>query len=259
MKTLWKVPDSVPVGGPEQADVWRVFMPSLAAHRERIWAVLSPEERGQAAGKPRQRDQDVLLFARYALRSILALYTGFPAHLLRFVPAAHGKLRVADAAGARLPVTFDVATAEDWTLVVIAPTPALGVHLMRIRDGLQADDASVLQLLSRRERRLVEAAAATYRPALLHALCVRKTAYSRAATPLQGAAPSAFSIPAQTETPLRLRVRRPAAADHVPPAPWWLFAPEVARPYAAAVVAPVANFETLQWTIDCLNLPSRLP
>jgi 4'-phosphopantetheinyl transferase len=111
----------------EQVEIWVVQLDRPAAELERLYALLSGEERRRAGPPPFPPRKRRYVARQGALREILASYAAVPPRRLMLVRSNRGKPMVAGAAGLR----FSVSDSADLALVAVA-SREVGVDVEQI-------------------------------------------------------------------------------------------------------------------------------
>ena len=119
----------------EEVHLWRVAWNAHAPGHARH--VLSPDELERAARFKRAQDRDRYGAFRAALRQVLSLYAGLPAHELSFIYGPHGKPALACSAAR---VHFNLTHSQDFGLFAISRSHDVGIDVEWLREVPHAID-----------------------------------------------------------------------------------------------------------------------
>jgi 4'-phosphopantetheinyl transferase len=112
----------------ETVEIWTVPLDQPDAELERLYALLSGEERRRAGRPPFPPRKRRYVARQGALREILARYAAVPPERLELVRSMRGKPRIADADGPR----FSISDSAGLALVAVARSE-VGVDVEQIR------------------------------------------------------------------------------------------------------------------------------
>jgi 4'-phosphopantetheinyl transferase len=122
----------------EHVDVWVVRLDRSDEELDRLYALLSGEERRRAGLAPFSPRKRRYVARQGAVREILARYAAVPPKRLALVRSNRGKPMVAGAAGLR----FSVSDSADLALVAVAGRE-VGVDVERIRSRPASERAAI--------------------------------------------------------------------------------------------------------------------
>jgi 4'-phosphopantetheinyl transferase len=123
-----------------QVDVWRAAVDLPPETTRRLFWALSPEERDRARHLHLRRDRGRYVVRRFALRSILARYTGAQPESLRFRSEAGGKPTLAVPSGPRA-IRFSVSRSGGLAVYSVAQGRETGIDIEWMGSGLAAPAA----------------------------------------------------------------------------------------------------------------------
>ena len=119
----------MPAGGvalrEHEVHVWRAGLQQPQIIFDKLYAVLSDEERSRAERFRCAASRRRFIVARGVLRKILSRYLGAQADELRFAYEVHGKPRLLS----EQLLSFNLSHAEDMALYAITPTAEIGVDV----------------------------------------------------------------------------------------------------------------------------------
>lgn len=136
---------------------------------------LDASERQRAARFHLQADRERFVCTRYALRNVLARYTGCEPAALRFQQAARGKPFLED----HPRLSFNVSHSGGYGLVAVSARRSVGVDIERVGAGFDWQAISDL-VCSAQERRAIEDAAPDQRRAHFYRIWTAKEALVKA-------------------------------------------------------------------------------
>ncbi|MCF7848494.1 MAG: 4'-phosphopantetheinyl transferase superfamily protein [Kiritimatiellales bacterium] len=224
--------------GDDTVRVWRVFVPGVKASLGALKQVLSVEERAKADRFRFEKDHDLSVAARGALRLLLEGYTGIAATELKFDLAENDKPFLAMD---ETDVEFNVSHSGDWVLLAFGRNRRVGVDVEKVRRDMDVESIAS-RFFAPEEVALI--AGADDKHEIFCQLWARKEAYVKALGTGLFRALNSFSVPiVGNELPMV------GTMDE------WIFqALEAAPNYAAAVVTdrePVSvtcyDFGGLKW------------
>jgi 4'-phosphopantetheinyl transferase len=174
---------------PGDVHVWHIPLLPLAHRAERLRALLSPVERDAERRLHFEHDRTRFVCRRGAVRSILSLYAGIPAHRLRFRTGSHGKPELGGAA-ALSGVRFNVSHSCDLALCAVTAGRRIGVDVEVVKVVTDLERIAAL-FFSRAEREALSTIPAGERPLAFLRCWTRKEAFLKArgdglSYPLQG-------------------------------------------------------------------------
>ena len=114
--------------GARDVHVWRVRLE--AARASELWALLSREEQERASRFRFAENRHSYVVAHGMLRTILARYTGAPAHALTFSAAEYGKPALQPAPALEM-LDFNLSHSGDYALLAVSRGGAVGVDIER--------------------------------------------------------------------------------------------------------------------------------
>lgn len=142
--TVWAAPPDLPVLGPGDVHVWRVFLDPPFAGNPTVDSIVAEEERKRAFRFFFEEDRFRYLASHFVLRNVLALYLDIPPGRIRFSMGRKGKPEVAFGSGER-SLRFNLSRSHDLALIAVARNMEVGVDVERIHP-----DPGLLTLAERR-------------------------------------------------------------------------------------------------------------
>jgi 4'-phosphopantetheinyl transferase len=157
MPTWYPPPQSLKLDG-DEVHVWRACLDQTTSRIDRLYTVLSPDERERAGRFYFQRDREHYIVARGVLRMILGRYLEIQPDRVRFCYSPYGKPSLVDEDGGDL-LRFNLSHSGGLVLYAVACDRELGIDIECIRDDLadkeiadrffSAAEVAVLQTLAR--------------------------------------------------------------------------------------------------------------
>lgn len=129
MSDRWERAPAEPALGEGEVHVWRASLRVPAPERERLNALLDPEEKARAARYRFDVHRDRFVAGRGIQREVLGRYLGVHPASIRYRAASHGKPLV-DGPGS---LRFNVSNAEDGLLIAVVLGREIGVDLEALR------------------------------------------------------------------------------------------------------------------------------
>jgi 4'-phosphopantetheinyl transferase len=222
----------------DEVQVWRVGLDRTAAELDRLYALLSPDERHRAWRFAFAQHRNRYVAARGALRLILSQHTGEAPERLRFEYEANGKPFLAGHS-----VRFNLSHSGRIAIVAVTCGREIGVDVEQIRrDGDLLDVAELY--FAPEERAALRSLAERDRCYGFFRCWTRKEAYLKARGDGLSMDLHGFVVSLEPGRPAALlnSVEGPAEV-----ARWGLAELHPTPGYAAAVAVEGANFHVMPW------------
>lgn len=133
MISEWQTPPSDPFLSADEVHVWRATLLAAPEQMERLWSLLTDDERQRAQRFRFDRDRRRFVVGRGQLRLLLARYLRCPAPAIRFSYSAHGKPAVVEPATS---LAFNLAHSHELALYAFAWERRIGVDVEHVRSDL---------------------------------------------------------------------------------------------------------------------------
>jgi len=128
----WETPPWTPILLNDEVHVWRIKLDLAWPQIERLFDVLTVDEREQVERFYFHKDRQRAIAARGALRDILSRYLKARPSDLRFKYGPYGKPRL-ERHHQEEPLEFNLSHSEGLALIGVSKSRALGVDLERVR------------------------------------------------------------------------------------------------------------------------------
>lgn len=225
--------------------MWRVSLALPPRRVQRLYLVLSPDERARADRFRFKEHRERFIAARGMLRTILGRYLDRPPEHLQFCYNPYGKpaLKPGGARG----LDFNISHSQDMALYALAWDRPLGIDLEYLRDQDAALEQLVARFFSPSEREALRKLPSEKKTLAFFKVWTRKEAYMKArgqglTLPLQQ-----FTVSVAPDEPARL-----LNDNHDPQAVtrWTLWDVDPGHGYVAALAARGAS-----WRVACWQWP----
>lgn len=216
-------------------DVWRVPLDAPPDRIEELTQGLSEDERARALRFYQSKDRRRFIFARAALRQILATTLQVAPDALRFGYGPQGKPRLVDGA-----LCFNLSHSDELALVAVARGREVGVDVERMR---AARDAARLarRFFARNESDALMALPPAQRLAAFYRCWTRKEAYLKARGDGLSLPLDAFEVSLDPDAPAKLLAAPDGAGT------WALCDVPAGPEYAAALAVEGAALQPRGW------------
>ena len=241
---LWRVLSRRPQAEAGEVQVLSAWLDVPGALRERLWTLLSPDERARARRFRFAVHRDRFVAARGLLREILGAFLGVQPGRLVFDYGARGKPSLARPFAAA-DLRFNLAHADRLAVYAIALGRDVGVDVERVRPLPDAEGIAA-RFFSSREQRALGSLAAPEREEAFFACWTRKEAFLKATGDGLSRDLGAFDVSVVPSLPARLER---VAGDPLEAGRWSMEEIRPAPGYRGAVAfAGRARVSCREWT-----------
>ena len=229
MADAWEAPPAAPVLGEGEVHVWRASLARPPGELERLYALLSDDERSRAGRFRFPVHRDRFVAGRGIQRELLARYLGAPPAALRYRLSEHGKPAL-DGPREAGDLRFNVSNAADGLLVAVTRGREVGVDLEALRP-MPDGEAIAGRFFSAPENEAFRALAPDERDLGFFACWTRKEAFIKAVGEGLSMPLDRFDVTLAPREPARLLRTRPDPAEaarwtlrELDPGPGWVAA-----------------------------------
>lgn len=166
----------LPSLSPSEILMWQRSLRPSSSQVERLYALLSEDEKQRAQRFPMDKPQHVaFVTARGTLRTLLGHYLEIPPATVRFCYNPHGKPHLEES---HQPLHFNISHSGQWSLYALALDTELGVDLQKMRPSPPQQRIDFAQrFFSNEEFQGFSHLATTYINTAFYACWTRKEAY----------------------------------------------------------------------------------
>lgn len=176
MSELWVNPESWPVLGDDEVQVWLAHLPSARDSLAALAAVLSPDEVERAARFRSPAHQERARMTRGILRILLGRHLQTDAREILFTYNEHGKPALAPSRR----MHFNLSHSGDYAAFVITRLGAVGVDVERVREDMTQLEEIACRYFAASEQAQLQSVAEGDRVRAFFTLWTRKEAFVKA-------------------------------------------------------------------------------
>ena len=249
MRELWRSPLAKMRIDYEQVHVWRAFLDLPAWQAQKLWALLSENERQRARRFRFQTDRERYAAAHGWLRIVLGRYLDVEASQVRFRNSSLGKPFLDSESGDTM-LRFNLSHSRDLALYAVTWGREVGIDLEYMHPDL-ADESIARRFFSPEEVRALAALPAGERKDAFFACWTRKEAYIKARGQGLSLPLDRFDVSLTPGAPARLLGTE---GDPQEACRWSLRALEAAPGYAAALAVEGHVWRIRYWHCSSLKI-----